>query len=246
MINSSHFNSTFSPIHTDNPASEPTPSVTEPHSTGRKKRGVAAIGKLWPQRTPLTITFMDMSKKDQDLITKAIKQWEPHINLKLKFVPGPYADIRISGSPHIEGDWSALGTDARFEEYDAPTMHFDLRNKTEEMLERIALHEFGHALGLVHEHKHPDRTLSFNTPTVYKAYKNQLGWPNNTIREEVLKKALPKDVITSSYDPSSIMHYNFPDSLLWQQSGIPINYGLSYGDKNFISSIYPGRQKGER
>ncbi|MFB3304438.1 M12 family metallopeptidase [Pseudomonas sp. AMR01] len=245
MINPSYVNSTYSLISGHGTESEPSPSALKPQSSNRKKRGVAETGKLWPQRSTLTIAFMEMSKKDEDFIIKTIKKWAPYINLTLAFGPGPGADIKISGSPTIEGDWSACGTDALLAKKDEPTMHIDLRHKTEEILERTVLHEFGHALGLLHEHQHPDRTLDFNVPAVYRTYGSHVGWPKEQTHGQVLKKADPKDVITSAYDPDSIMHYDLPAFLLWQQSRAPINYELSHNDKTFIRSIYPGHSPGQ-
>ncbi|MEO8491662.1 M12 family metallopeptidase [Pseudomonas sp.] len=219
--------------------------MDEPQSSNRKKRGVAEIGKLWPQGATLTIAFMEMSKKDEDFIIKTIKKWAPYINLTLTFGSGPGADIKISGSPTIEGDWSRCGTDALLAKKDEPTMHIDPRHKTEEILERTVLHEFGHALGLLHEHQHPDRTLDFNVPAVYRTYGSQVGWSKENTHGQVLKKEDPKDVITSAYDPDSIMHYDLPAFLLWRQSGISLSYALSNNDINFIRSIYPGRSPGQ-
>ena len=55
--------------------------------------------------------------------------------------------------------------------------------------EAVVLHEFGHAIGLAHEHQNPDKGIKWNEDAVIR---DLSGPPNNwdvaTIRHNVLNK----------------------------------------------------------
>ncbi|PIB42429.1 hypothetical protein AOA59_20435 [Pseudomonas sp. 2822-15] len=205
----------------------------------RTKRGIAYKYRLWPQNSTITIAFMDTSPAHRAIIQKHIeKNYAPLINLKLKFVEGTQGDIRISTSADIAGDWSIVGTGALSEPANEPTMHLD-PHKAEDIFKMNILHEFGHALGLRHEHKHPDRTLDFNLPRLYELYKKKFNLDTIDVHEQILEKLKPADIIASDYDPKSIMHYNLSRLILWKQKTTGYNFTLSNNDKALLRSIYP-------
>lgn len=210
----------------------------------RTKRGIADTYHLWPQNSTITIAFMDTSPAHRALIQKHIeKNYAPLINLKLNFVEGTQGDIRISTSADISGDWSNVGTEALTLPANEPTMHLD-PHKTEDIFKMNILHEFGHALGLRHEHKHPDRTLDFNLPRVYELYKRKFNFDNTDVYEQILQKLNPADIIASDYDQQSIMHYNLSRLILWKQKSTGYNFNLSNGDKALLQSVYPRPKPG--
>ncbi|EFQ63492.1 hypothetical protein PFWH6_3173 [Pseudomonas fluorescens WH6] len=207
-------------------------------ASNRTKRGIADNATLWPQGKPLTIGFMDTEDFVKKFIKKHIKTFAPLVNLKFKFVDAADADIRISTKKDIEGDWSSLGTDALKVPKHKPTMHLNIHT-SEDILAMNILHEFGHALGLEHEHQHPDRTVDFNTPKVYTRYKEAFGLDKKTIFRNILQKHDHDKTIYSAYDPKSIMHYNLSSEILWNQETTGYNATLSKEDKAFLKSLYP-------
>ncbi|MDQ0703591.1 hypothetical protein QF043_002383 [Pseudomonas sp. W3I7] len=210
----------------------------------RTKRGIADKYRLWPQNSTITIAFMDTPPTHRALIQKHIEKNYAHlINLKLNFVEGTQGDIRISTSADIAGDWSVVGTDALTVPANEPTMHLD-PHTTEDIFKMNILHEFGHALGLRHEHKHPDRTLDFNLPKMYELYKKQFNLDKIDVYEQILEKLNPADIIASGYDPKSIMHYNLSRLILWQQPSTGYNFTLSKEDEANLQSIYPHPKPG--
>ncbi|WP_395607180.1 M12 family metallopeptidase [Pseudomonas sp. B22129] len=217
------------------------PANNEPLDTSavsRPKRGIADTRYLWPQNHTLTIAFMDMPKKAQDLIKLTIESYAPLVNLKFKFVKGTVGDIRISGHKDISGDWSAVGTAALKAKKDKPTMHINLVNKAPSNVIKNTLHEFGHALGLEHEHQHPQRSYSFNKDGVYKSFL-QPGITKEDIDNNIIATPDPANSITSAYDQKSIMHYGLSASSTSNNVEIPNNFELSEGDKAFLKQLYP-------
>ena len=210
----------------------------------RTKRGVANIHTLWPQNKTITIAFMDTPKEAAKIIKKAINSYAPFINLKLKFVKGNEADIRISTPADKVGSWSHLGTNALKVPKHKPTMQINIRHTVISTIQRDTLHEFGHALGLEHEHQHPDRTFSFNKEGIYKTFTTDLHTPKQ-IYDNIIHPLDPQDLKTSAYDQKSIMHYAFNAASTSNNVEIPPNYRLTEGDKEFIKSLYPpaARQK---
>src|SRR6202035_3432372 len=78
-----------------------------------------------------------------------------YANIKFDFSDRPGSHIRV-GFAQKCGHWSLIGNSASDVEQDQPTMNLDINNRTsEEEFARSILHEFGHALGMLHEHQSP-------------------------------------------------------------------------------------------
>jgi hypothetical protein len=48
-----------------------------------------------------------------------------------------------------------------------------LANTPDQEYSRVVLHEFGHALGAIHEHQHPAAGIPWDKPKVYEYYARQ-------------------------------------------------------------------------
>jgi hypothetical protein len=108
----------------------------------------------------------------------------------------------------------------------------------------VILHEFGHALGCIHEHQQPGASGLFNERAVIDYYARQYRWDAAKTRLNVLNRyqrtKLLRDVI-SEFDKSSIMIYSYPAELTLDGQGTPSNTTLSRLDKQFIAKLYPGK-----
>ncbi|VVN57215.1 hypothetical protein PS687_02600 [Pseudomonas fluorescens] len=213
------------------------PPAADASPPTRHKRGIASTSKLWPQHSVLKISLLNMTEEQKSLVKTNIKKWIPHTNLYLKFVETSNGDIRISADNTTSSGWSRVGTDAKNAPPYEPTMSIGFKN-TPERIEAQVLHEFGHALGLRHEHQHPDRTLQIDDEGVYKEFESR-SKTRAEAYNDILKKFYRSTVTTSPYDEHSIMHYSFPASRLIESNEIPKPLQLSAGDKNFIKSLYP-------
>jgi len=201
--------------------------------------------KKWENGTSLRVRFLDGSDTQQERVKAKAALWEPYANIQFDFVTTPDEHIRISFSADA-GSWNAIGTDALVEKYFPkyqPTMNYGwLRDDTDdEEYERVVVHEFGHALGAIHEHQSPDASgLHWNKAEVYRVFS---GAPNFWSKEEIdfniLDRYSKEQTNYTKLDLQSIMLYHFPASLFETGQGTPNNTHLSEQDKKFIAEMYP-------
>jgi serralysin len=197
----------------------------------------------WEPGTRIRVRFTGGASKLQDRVREVAEEWTgPQMaNLGLRFVDDGDADIRIA---FVEGDgsWSYLGTMCRQIPADQPTMNYGwlTPDSDEGELRRVVLHEFGHALGLIHEHQNPNRAIAWNRPAVIAALSGPPNnWPLETIEHNIFRRYDPSTVDSTPVDPLSIMIYPIPAS--WTNDGFSagLNEGLSDTDKEFIRDAYP-------
>jgi len=114
-------------------------------------------------------------------------------------------------------------------------------------MHRTVLHEFGHAIGLLHEHYSPLAGIPWNKELVYQELEKSQGWDKMTVDVNLFQEYNLSYTHGTSYDRTSIMHY--PVLARWTTNGysVPWNNQLSAGDKAMIASLYPkeGSRTGE-
>ncbi|WP_406845349.1 matrixin family metalloprotease [Flavobacterium soyae] len=210
-------------------------------STSKPNAAILNSTKWLPERT-IKIKFLDGDIDMQEQVKKYASEWMTYANLKFEYVPkNEYADIKIGftvGSPG--GAWSILGTGALSTKQDQPSMRFGW-NKVgnEESAKRTILHEFGHALGLVHEQNSPVANINWNLPKVYKYYYDNMDWSKEKVDENVIYKYSPEQTNYSVYDPLSIMHYYIDPNLTTDGIRVDQPKALSKTDMISINKWYP-------
>ena len=147
-------------------------------------------------------------------------------------------------NPHIRisftraGSWSVLGNTAARVPAGEPTMNFGWLkpNSSDAEVERVVLHEFGHALGLVHEHQLPAGGIQWNKPAVYADLDGK--WSREKIQRNLFDTVDPAETAMTNLDSTSIMMYPIKKS--WTLNGFStgLNAKLSPTDIAFIHNIY--------
>jgi len=209
--------------------------------THRRKRSLVNYSKLWANGRTLKIAFIDNTDNEhkQKIIDAAV-QWLPYINLSFDFVDGLEGDIRITTKNNVNS--SILGTDALLIHPDWPTMNLGVKPDHEDF-EVIVIHEFGHVLGAMHEHQHPEANIPWDKPKVYEFYQNR---EMNPLSKEAVDRNLfapfnTIEAIYTPYDRNSIMHHPVANNLTLGNWEIPINRKISKKDKQLMKLLYPKR-----
>jgi len=208
-------------------------------------RMAVITSKKWGRGATVRCRFLDGSARMQKKVRSVAKEWEKHANVKLKFVAKGAAEVRISFYAD-DGSWSAVGRDALNASYfplHQPTMNFGwVRDDSNPVEDRaVVLHEFGHALGCIHEHQAPTFDRKWNAAAVMQYFKGPPNyWDEDAIRNNVLSKYSPKGIKATRFDPKSIMLYSF-DAALFSDGLGPTNENsqLSATDRSMIRQMYP-------
>ena len=202
---------------------------------GGTTRAIMPIGKLWMNGSTLRVRFIGGTAAQQAKAKEQAQWWTAFANLQFDFSDAPDAEIRVSFDPN-DGAWSYIGTDNRGIPTNQATMNLGFMDGG------TAGHEFGHAIGMAHEHQNPAGGIEWVEATVIQSLS---GPPNNwdeaTIRHNVLEKYRVDQIQGTAFDADSIMLYFFPGS--WVKSGVGThaNEVLSAIDKAYIASAqaYP-------
>ncbi len=139
--------------------------------------------------------------------------------------------IRVSFGP--KGSWSRIGTiDARLS---AQTMNIDLATIGKSAnFPWVVRHEFGHALGLRHEHQNPSSSCDDEIDWEFKApdvLRKRFGVDSRAITSQ-FRRLVAFGHDFSDYDPYSVMNYPLPPEIFKTPAG---------GGQPASQCINPGR-----
>lgn len=220
---------------------------------------VADEKKLWNRKSEndnlvtLHILISGGSSFNQALVQQFANEWTEYANVEFVFHTDAKAKKKFDISVKIfevknakgKAGTSHLGTDSKWIAGKGdPSMKLWFESDTPVSTKKYyILHEFGHALGLKHEHQHPDRQFEFDEDKVLAYCKNQ-SWSEDECRINKLDTFSRIDYMLFPYDPKSIMHYQLIKENL--SGDIPADVlivanRLSLLDKIAIAKIYPGK-----
>ncbi len=253
-------------------------------SSNRKKVEQKTFSKLkasfiknaiWPTNKPIRIHFMDGTQKQKDWVMKVVKEKLEPVVSKLKFewnVPISESDIRITFN--IPGQaWSYIGTQNKLIRQNEETMSLgwiDDDTQYDSPVYKntgvVVLHEFGHMLGMIHEHQNPKgNKVTWNKEMIYAELARTNGWDKENVDNNIFKRYGDKELCEktktkpdydgkeldiagycggeevngSKYDVNSIMHYFYPaEWILEGPKEIPKNTQLSAMDKHWLAKYY--------
>lgn len=194
--------------------------------------------KFWKPGQTITIAFDERISSvpdvHKDFVMNTSLIWTKYANLTFKYIDEvEEAMVRISFVPEW-GAWSYVGTDCLQIPKGESTMNLGWLDQA------VVLHEFGHMLGLIHEHQNPEEGVPWNEDAVYDYYAGPPNyWSHDDTYWNLLHKYGIDQIRGTVVDKDSIMMYAISNDLTigdWETSW---NYDLSELDKVFIGQIYP-------
>jgi hypothetical protein len=200
--------------------------------------------KMWDPGATINV-FLENTTSSfvQSRVRFYAAEWEKHANIKFRFVNNRNdAQIKVGFDMNDGKSWSQIGKDVLFNPFNVNTMNFGwFSDNTEETeFRRTVIHEFGHALGFIHEHQSPVAGIQWDKEKVYKLFAEAPNrWSRGEVDVNIFNKYSRTATNFSAYDRSSIMHYFFPAGLTTDGSIFTMNTDLSAIDKQHVRNIYP-------
>lgn len=227
-------------------------SQSEGHGIGdvqiKKSSLIADTSRTWEINHTLIISFMDGTPERKAEVELFSKEWTKYANINFEFyqtmndIPADKnIDVLISFSK--KGNNSTIGTDADYQSRKGNNSMSlsQLDNENINLRRSTILHEFGHVLGLIHEHQNIDRTFHLDENKTLDYCKTLYNFSEAQCRINIISTVSGKDYYLSKYDPSSIMHYSIHPGFFDNKITFRSNNSLSLLDKVEVAKIYPGR-----
>lgn len=216
-------------------------------------RAAMLSATFWGRGALLTIGFFGGDRTVRERVRDLAMTWLDRTGANLFFqfwtadgVDPAAATIRIGFDP-AAGSWSWVGNQALRIAPHQPTMNLGwmTADLDEASARAVVLHEFGHAIGLIHEHLHPFTQIDWNRERVAADLAASQGWDEATIRANMFDVPPADQVFATAPDSASIMMYAIPPE--WLLSGEPVgwNTDLSAEDIRLIQAAY-GTKSGWR
>lgn len=163
-------------------------------------------------------------------------------SMNLGFMDPPFKDFSFNGKTY------------KFEEFESAMRNYCNSSDSSSCWEGwspgcTVIHEFGHALGMMHEHQNnlfESNEINLDHDAVIKYYKN-IGMSEAEATVNVIDRyecnAQKCEYSGSKYDPKSIMLYYLPDDWVIGENPTYPNFVLSATDKEWLRINYPMSNK---
>lgn len=216
------------------------------------KPGEEAVGYsdevYWKPGETLKIHFLGGTANQKALVAEYAVEWTRHANLSFEYFYEPsQPPVKVlEGKEQIETDiavdfWdsgggqSHIGTNSRsVSRTGQPSMYLP-----KSCDQGVILHEFGHALGLMHEHLNPGAPIKWNLDAFYQYYLTYHHWDKSMVDNNVLAVLKLDHSNYTLFDKDSIMIYEIPANLTLDGFSVKRQSELSAMDKAFIAEKYP-------
>lgn len=205
------------------------------------EKAAVVPSRLWPVGQKLRVRFLGGDAYVQGKVMQFAKMWETYANVQFEQVTKGVAEIRIAFDED-DGSWSYIGKESMYIPQDSSSMNFGWFNSktSDSEFRRTTLHEFGHALGMIHEHQQPFASIPWDTAAVYAYYmRPPNSWTKDDINQNIFERYSSTQTQFCNFDPLSIMEYPISNALTVGNFSVGINTNLSNEDKRFMGKMYP-------
>jgi hypothetical protein len=218
----------------------------------RRAAAILSTRSKWVNGTVLHYCFFgggshfSVPKVQADAVRGAFGKWKA-IGIGLEFQEVNQlseAEVRIGYSTADGSSASAVGREVLDVPLNEPTTVYGW-SLTTHYGTGTALHELGHVIGMEHEHQNPFAGIKWHEQAVYDSLaKPPNSWDHDTTYHNILEKLSTQQVQGSTWDPDSIMEYEFEPGLIDEPDQYDINgltppATLSSADKEWALEWYP-------
>lgn len=226
-------------------------------------KGIYRSSYLWgPNYPKIRVCFFQGSQPLRDLVATVAKEWMAETNsIKLDFgkpgkrrtcQPGNGKEMQIRVSFKGDDYASLLGQNSvAFAKQEEPSLLLGgFMEGSPDQLDDYKIgtirHEFGHALGIIHEHQNPKGGC--DDEYIWKLIYESLGKPpNNWSKEKVdfnLRAATGEGLQLTKFDNKSVMIYHFPAEFYKKGAKSKCyvaeeNSQISASDRELAAIMYP-------
>jgi hypothetical protein len=213
-----------------------------PSDAGKDRAALVKAAK-WNAGDIITVSFLDGDAGVQDKVKSVAQSWTTPDLARLTFdFRKNTTNTMIRISFQNPGSWSVIGTTCKqLTDASQPTMNYGwlTPESQEDEIRRVVLHEFGHALGLIHEHQNPAGGIQWNRAAVTRDLSGPPNsWSLDDIEHNMFETYAADETNFTATDKDSIMMYPIPEN--WTTNGftVGLNTKLSAADRQFIHQQY--------
>jgi serralysin len=209
-----------------------------------KDRAALVKDSKWTAGDIISVSFLDGDPAVQDKVKAAALTWTTPDLARLTFdFRKNTSNTLIRISFKFSGSWSVIGTTCKqVTDTTQPTMNYGwlTPDSEDDEIRRVVLHEFGHALGLIHEHQNPAGGIQWDRDAVTRDLSGPPNnWTEDVIDHNMFETYQADETNFTDTDKDSIMMYPIPAN--WTLNGftVGLNTELSATDRQFVHQQYP-------